>query len=142
MAALLGHEASLMEELSSAESGGGGDGRLGLQPTTPASAAAVARRRAESAAVGATAMMNSAASFSAATNAAANANRSSLCGSLRDIQQLMDEQVRLSNPKGFESGKGRSRSRGGELFLSSAHDHFRRPSEAEQKVDSLSRAPL
>lgn len=67
-----------MEELSSAESGG----RFGLPPTTPASA----RRRAETSAAAGTSTM----SF----DAAAAANRSSsLSGSLRDIQQLMDEQV-------------------------------------------------
>lgn len=91
MAALLGHEAALMEELSSAESGGGGVGRLGLPPTTPASAAAAARRRAESAAAGTTLPSGQGPSFSAA---AAVAKRPSLSGSLRDIQQLMDEQVR------------------------------------------------
>ena len=88
MAALLGHEAALMEELSSAESGGG-VGRLGLPPTTPASAAAAARRRAESAAAGTTLP-----SAGPAFSAAAAAKRPSLSGSLRDIQQLMDEQVR------------------------------------------------
>lgn len=81
-----------MEELSSAESGGG-VGRLGLPPTTPASAAAAARRRAESAAAGTT-LPSAGPAFSAAPAAAAVAKRPSLSGSMRDIQQLMDEQVR------------------------------------------------
>ena len=111
MAALLGHEAALMEELSSAESGGGGVGRLGLPPTTPASAAAAARRRAESAAAGTTLPSGQGPSFSAAA-AAAVAKRPSLSGSLRDIQQLMDEQVRELSNANWRVGKGR------ELFLS------------------------
>ena len=77
-----------MEELSSAESGG----RFGLPPTTPASA----RRRAETSAAAGTSTSTATGATGPATmsfDAAAAANRSSsLSGSLRDIQQLMDEQ--------------------------------------------------
>lgn len=88
-----------MEELSSAESGG----RFGLPPTTPASAL----RRAESATAGtATGPATGPATTSPFAATAAAAHRpSSLSGSLRDIQQLMDEQVGSLNER-FEKERG------------------------------------
>ena len=92
MAALIGQEAALMEELSSASGGGGGGRASGLPPTTPASAR---RRGGGGAAEHAVPFAATDTMLPSSSCAPATAHRSSLSGSLRDIQLLMDEQVRI-----------------------------------------------
>lgn len=119
-----------MEELSSAESG-----RFGLPQMTSASAAAAAARRRETAS-GATTTLTSTPSFSAAA-ANANTNRSSLSGSLRDIQQLMDEQVRrivMDANRAKKDGSFLASTCGDQIKISALLEEAERRSKRRQAV--------